>query len=53
MMIPDGRPRGEWHPTPGWLRILFGKPVYRRAVYAHWQIGGGWDGWEYSEEPRP
>lgn len=39
---------GPWHPTPGWLRWL-GKPQWRRSVYASWMIGGGWDGWDYSD----
>lgn len=42
---------GHWHPTPGWLRWL-GKPQWRRAVYASAMIGGGWDGWDYSDELR-
>jgi hypothetical protein len=41
------QPCGEWHPTPKWL-LWLGKPPYRRALYAWPQIGGGWDGWEYS-----
>lgn len=38
-------PCGPWQPTPRWL---FWKPPYRRALYAWWNIGGGFDGWEYS-----
>ena len=45
-MILDGRGRGEWRETPFWL---FWKPRYRRPIYAHWQIGGGVDEWEYSD----
>lgn len=40
-------PCGEWHPTPRWLQF-FGKPPFRRALYAWPQIGGGWDGWEFT-----
>lgn len=40
---------GPWHPTPRWLRWL-GKPQWRRSVYASMMIGGGWDGWDYSDE---
>lgn len=47
---PDSRPRGEWRNTPLWL---FWKPQYRRPIYAHWQIGGGVDDWEYAEKPTP
>lgn len=39
-------PCGPWQPTPRWL-CWFGKPRYRRALYAWWNIGGGFDGWEY------
>lgn len=41
-------PCGPWHLTPTWLRFL-GKPQYRRHLYAWPQIGGGWDGWEFSD----
>jgi hypothetical protein len=37
----------EWKKTPWWARWL-GK--YWRSVYAPWQIGGGWDGFEFSNE---
>jgi hypothetical protein len=47
-MTLDGRPRGEWRRTPYLLRLL-GWPPYRRPCYAHWNIGGGFDGWEYVE----
>ena len=43
--LPDTRPVGEWQKTPAWL---FWKPKYRRPIYAHWQIGGGVDEWEYA-----
>lgn len=42
----DGRPRGDWHPTPWILRVL-GWPNEQRSIYAHGMIGSGWDGWEY------
>jgi hypothetical protein len=42
----DGRPRGDWRETPWFIR-LFGYPSRRRPIYAHWNIGGGFDGWEY------
>ncbi|GEC56825.1 hypothetical protein ABIF38_005216 [Bradyrhizobium japonicum] len=38
-------PCGDWERTPAWL---FWKPPFRRALYAWWNIGGGFDGWEYS-----
>jgi hypothetical protein len=41
-----GRPRGEWHRTP-WLLRKLGWPEWRRPIYAHARIGGGFDGWEY------
>lgn len=40
-------PCGDWEQTPAWLQWL-GKPAYRRPLYAWPQIGGGFDGWEYS-----
>lgn len=42
---------GPWHKTPIWLRWL-GRPHWRRAIYASPYIGGGWDDWEYSENPN-
>jgi len=45
--VTDSRPRGAWEATPMWL---FWKPVLRRPIYAHWQLGGGLDGWEYAQE---
>lgn len=47
-MILDGRQRGAKRRTPWVLRKL-GWPPYRRPIYADWRIGGGWDGWEYSD----
>jgi hypothetical protein len=38
----------HWHHTPQWLRWL-GKPKWRRQRYASWMIGGGRDGFEYSD----
>lgn len=49
-MTSDSRQRGEWRQTPLLLRLLGWQP-YRRAIYADWRIGGGWDGWEYSAFP--
>lgn len=37
-----------WKPTPTWLRWLGFKPYYR-SRYASLMIGGGWDGFEWSE----
>jgi len=48
-MIPDSRERGEWRPTPS---LLFWKPAWRRPIYAHAQLGGGIDEWEYADAPR-
>lgn len=42
--VSDSRERGEWRPTPFWL---FWKPAMRRPIFAHWQLGGGVDEWEY------
>lgn len=39
---------GPWRRTPFILRWI-GFPEYRRSIYADWRIGGGWDGWEYTE----
>jgi hypothetical protein len=39
---------GPWFKTFWWLRLL-GKPAWMRNTYASWMIGGGWDGWEFSE----
>lgn len=46
--MTDTRERGGWRATPWWL---FWKPPYRRPVYAHWQVGGGIDEWEYRSIP--
>lgn len=35
--------------TP-WLWRMFGAKPYRRATYASWRIGGGFDGWQYLTE---
>jgi hypothetical protein len=43
--VPDSRQRGAWHPTPFWV---FWRPAWRRPIFAHWQIGGGVDEWEYA-----
>jgi hypothetical protein len=47
MIISDrySCPCGDWEATPRWL---FWKPPFRRPLYAWWNIGGGFDGWEYS-----
>lgn len=37
-----------WRKTYWFLR-LFGAPPIMRSRYAHPMIGGGWDGWEFSE----
>jgi hypothetical protein len=47
-VIPSSRQRGTWRRTPFWL---FWKPRFRRPVYAHWNIGGGFDEWEYADAP--
>lgn len=44
----DGRPRGDWERTPFWV---FWRPAWRRPVYAHWNIGGGLEEWEYANVP--
>lgn len=41
-------PCGDWQATPRWL---FWKPPFRRPLYAWWNIGGGFDGWEYALSP--
>ncbi len=42
----------EWKPSPWWLRPL-GR--YVRSRYASMMIGGGWDGFEFTDnlEDRP
>jgi hypothetical protein len=46
--LADSRPRGQWRRTPGVLTWL-GLPTFRRPVFAHGALGGGWDDWEYSD----
>lgn len=43
---------GEWERTPRWL-VWFGKPAMRRRRWASWMIGGGFDGWDYSQTAEP
>lgn len=38
---------GSWQVTPWFLRIA-GYPPVRRKKFAAWNVGGGFDGWEYS-----
>ena len=40
--------RNEWRVTPWWLRLL-GKKKYMRDKFAPAMIGGGWDGWDFSD----
>jgi len=42
-------PCGDWVATPRWL---FWKPPFRRPLYAPWNIGGGFDGWEYADSSQ-
>jgi hypothetical protein len=46
-LVSDSRPRGEWRQRPWWMLWRTEKLV--RPIYAHWQLGGGWDGWEYAD----
>lgn len=39
---------GPWKPVPWW--VFWRRERYRRAIYAPWNIGGGWDGWEYCDQ---
>jgi len=41
---------GPWIPTPRWQQWL-GYPAFRRSCYAAAMIGGGWDGWEFTQRP--
>lgn len=53
MTSHDDRERGTWRRTP-WLLRIIGFPGYRRPIFANWRIGGGVDGWEYTQqEPQP
>lgn len=38
---------GPWRQRPWWM--FWSRKRYVRSVYAPWNIGGGWDGWEYSD----
>ena len=40
----------DWRQTPWWLRLV-GKPAWMRDRYASMMIGGGWDGWDFAENP--
>lgn len=42
----------KWRVTPWWLRLL-GKPTWMRDRFASPMIGGGWDGWEFTDNIPP
>jgi hypothetical protein len=44
----NARDKGDWRRTPLLLRAV-GLPEFRRPIYADIRIGGGVDGWEYSD----
>ena len=39
---------GPWRARPWW--VFWRNERYRRSIYASAMIGGGWDGWEYSND---
>jgi hypothetical protein len=36
---------GPWKPRPWWM--FWRRAEQYRPIYAPWNIGGGWDGWEF------
>jgi hypothetical protein len=42
---------GPWRIRPWWL--FWRRERYYRSTYAPWNIGGGWDGWEFADFPAP